>query len=141
MTGPSTLYHIWELVARLSPLLTKKNGSKEDVSYRVKFLAIVLTAYRAELDGLTAIALFFNTLTIPVTSSINQTVYSDCQSALNKLVTSPEYAKVKFQHMDLISIICDLWSSCTFLPTDLHVYGHQDGHPSHILPVESQLNL
>ena len=46
--------------------------------------------------------------------------------------------------MDLIGVICDLWSSSTFTPIPFHVYGHQDTssysiHPSTLAP-EVQLN-
>ena len=61
-----------------------------------------------ELGGLTGIALFFNMLIISEGFSSIQYVYSDCESALKRLNTNTEYAKVKIQHMDLISIICDL---------------------------------
>jgi len=42
--------------------------------------------------------------------------------------------------MDSISIICNLWSTCSFSPTVLHVYRHQSNYSTDQLPVESQLN-
>ena len=98
------------------------------------------SAYRAELGGLTAIALFFNTLITPTNDTISQNIFTDCKSAINKLFSSPQFARVKYSHMDLLSIISALWSSSSFNPTHIHVYGHQDSTSLHRLSVESQLN-
>ena len=98
------------------------------------------SAYRAELGGLTAIALFFNTIITPTNDTISQSIFTDYKSAINKLFSSPQFAKVKYSRMDLLSIISALWSSSPFTPTPLHVYGHQDTANLHRLSIESQLN-
>ena len=102
------------------------------------------SAYRSELGGITGLAMFFGSIIIPLSSpNQNQFVVSDCLSALTRLTTSAEYTKTSIQHMDLIGVICDLWSSSTFTPIPFHVYGHQDSSPSCTssnLALEVQLN-
>ena len=72
------------------------------------------SAFRAELCGLAGIAFFFNTINLNVENSHHQSVFCDCKSALKRIVTSREYLKSSIKHMDVISIIIDLWETSTF---------------------------
>ena len=99
------------------------------------------SAYRAELGGLTGVALFFHSIIIPELDNVKQSIYCDCLSALKNITTSPEYIKSSIQHMDLVSIISALWSSSKFYPTPIHVKAHQDtSYNRHLLPPATQLN-
>ena len=37
----------------------------------------------------------------------------------------PEYVKCSAKHVDMISMIIDLWNKSVFTPMPEHVYGHQ----------------
>ena len=98
------------------------------------------SAYRAELCGLAGIAFFFNSIILPINASFHQSVFSDCKSALKRITTSPEYVKSSTKHMDLISLITHLWSTCPVTPLPQYVKAHQDKNPHTILSAEAQLN-
>ena len=50
----------------------------------------------------------------------------DGLAALNKVGMDPEYVKCSAKHVDMISMITDLWNKSAFTPMLEHVYGHQD---------------
>ena len=101
---------------------------------------LVHSAYRTELGGLAGIAFFFYSLRLPPPLTLTQQVISDCKSALQQLLTSPEYVKSSLKHQDLISLICYLWDRCQFTPVPVHVYAHQDTSSSCILSTNASLN-
>ena len=37
-----------------------------------------------------------------------------------------EYIKSSSKHVDMVSMITELWSRSSFIPLPTHVYGHQD---------------
>ena len=92
------------------------------------------------MGGLVGIAFFFASLIIPHEPQQSQTVVSDCQSALKRLTTSPEYVKTSLKHMDLVSLISALWDISTFVPIATHVYAHQDDIPYTSMSNLAQLN-
>ena len=98
------------------------------------------SAYRAELCGQAGIAFFFYSLILPDQEAHLQKVYSDCISALNRLTTSREYIKSTYKHMDIISLIIDLWDNTPFRVNPLHVKAHQDNLPSNNLSPAAKLN-
>ena len=97
------------------------------------------SAYRAEIGGLVGTVLCFSTIVLQDSVSREQTVISDCTSSLNNFATSSEYTKTSFHHMDLISIIYDLWSTSPFTPVSFHVYAQQDDNNFSSLIVETKL--
>ena len=50
----------------------------------------------------------------------------DGLAALNKVGVNAEYIKCSAKHVDMISMISELWNISSFTPLPEHVYGHQD---------------
>ena len=54
------------------------------------------------------------------------TTVCDGLAALNKVGIDKEYIRCSLKHVDMISMITELWSLSSFTPIQEHVYGHQD---------------
>ena len=82
--------------------------------------------YRSELEGQLGIAAFLSGIILPTTHKPSLTVACDGKSALSKVSPGRTKLKASNSHIDLISIINELWESAPFQITKVHVYGHQD---------------
>ena len=82
-------------------------------------------SYRAELGGQLGIANFIECVDVPPGSYKIKTV-CDGLSALDKVGVDKEYIRNSAKHVDMISIITDLWKRSQFSPICEHVYGHQN---------------
>ena len=82
-------------------------------------------SYRAELGGQLGIASFNQSVVVPPGKYTMKTV-CDGLAALEKVGVDKEYIRSSAKHIDMISIISDLWDQSPFSPLREHVYGHQD---------------
>ena len=95
-------------------------------------------SYRAELGGQLGIAAFVEAVEVPEGQYEMKTV-CDGLSALEKVGLDKEYIRSSAKHIDLISIISELWKKSPFSPILEHVYGHQN-ESLQPLSMHAQLN-
>ena len=67
------------------------------------------------------------------------TTVCDGLAALNKVGLDKESIRCSSKHVDMISMITELWSMSCFTPIQEHVYGHQD-EIDRPLTIQAKLN-
>ena len=93
--------------------------------------------YRSELGGQLGLAAFCSSIILPAQDPILLTVACDGESALKQVSIGRTNLKCNKKHIDLISIINDLWESAPFKIKKQHVYGHQDQVGRQLTTLES----
>ena len=61
----------------------------------------------------------------------------DSLSVLSRVGITAEYIKCSMKHADMTSYISSLWSTSSFSPTKVHVYGHRDDCNMTLTVIES----
>jgi hypothetical protein len=87
-------------------------------------------AYRSELTGLLAITVTVKILSCCLSQPNHIIIGCDGLAALQVLQSRREELTMTLPHVDLRSIIVDLWSTVTVLPFPVHIKGHQDSNTS-----------
>ena len=82
-------------------------------------------SYRSELGGQLGIASFISSVNLPKGEYTLKTV-CDGLSALNQVGLDKSYTKSSLKHVDMISMIAELWERSDFTLTKEHVLAHQD---------------
>ena len=82
--------------------------------------------YRSELGGQLGLAAFCSGFLLPTIDKPTLTVACDGKSALSKVFSGRAKLKARHKHIDLISVINELWEDAPFNIVKEHVYGHQD---------------
>ena len=83
-------------------------------------------AYRSELRGKLGITSFTSSIILLQGFNPRVVTYCDGLAALNKVDLTKQNLRVTSKHIDLISIISEIWSKSTFVSKNIYVYGHQD---------------
>jgi hypothetical protein len=84
------------------------------------------SSYRSELTGLLAISITMKLLSGGCPQPRHVLVGCDGKAALQALALKKDDVNSNATHLDLLSIIIDVWNSSTMEPYPIHIKGHQD---------------
>ena len=98
-------------------------------------------SYRTELAGQLGIASFLESIIMEdIAATPTITVSCDGLSALNRTGLSLDSLRASDKHMDMVSMLSQLWENIPYTIAREHVYGHQDDQDEHELTILEQLN-